>query len=65
LTFHLKKGIVADLPATARVISAEAERRPLLTRVCEFWNRRPQTEAFVAGAPLIEVLFDDESLLAV
>ena len=64
LTFHLKRGIVADLPATARVISDEAERRPLLTRVCEIWNRQPQTEAFVAGSPLIEVLFEDESLLA-
>jgi deazaflavin-dependent oxidoreductase (nitroreductase family) len=64
LTFHLKRGIVADLPATARVISDEAERRPLLTQVCEIWNRQPQTEAFVAGSPLIEVLFEDESLLA-
>jgi len=64
LTFHLKKGIVADLPATARIISDEAERRPLLTRICEIWNRQPQTEAFIADSPLIEVLFEDESLLA-
>ena len=64
LTFHLKKGIVADLPATARIITAEAERRPLLTRVCEVWSRQSQTEAFVAGSPLIEVIFEDESLLA-
>jgi deazaflavin-dependent oxidoreductase (nitroreductase family) len=64
LTFHLKRQVVADLPATARVISDETERRPLLTRVCEAWNRQPQTEAFIADSPLIEVLFEDESLLA-
>src|SRR5664279_2755163 len=28
-TFHLKKGVVADLPATARVITDEAERRAI------------------------------------
>ena len=64
LTFHLKRKVIADLPARARIISDETERRPLLTRVCEAWNRQPQTEAFIADSPLIEVLFEDESLLA-
>jgi deazaflavin-dependent oxidoreductase (nitroreductase family) len=64
LIFHLKKRVVADLPATARIVSDEAERRPVLERVCEAWNRQSQTEAFVAGSPLIEVLFDDKTLLA-
>ena len=64
LTFHLKRQVVADLSARARIISDEAERRPLLTRVCEAWNRQSQTEAFIADSPLIEVLFEDESLLA-
>lgn len=64
LTFHLKDGVAADLPATARIITDEAERRPIIERVCTSWNRMDRVEAFVAGAPLIEVTFDDEALLA-
>jgi deazaflavin-dependent oxidoreductase (nitroreductase family) len=64
LIFHLKKRVVADLPARARIVTDEAERRPVLSRVCEAWHRQPQTEAFIADSPLIEVLFEDESLLA-
>lgn len=64
LTFHLKQGIQADLPATARIITAESERRRIIERVCATWNRMDRVEAFVAGAPLIEVSFDDEALLA-
>lgn len=64
LTFHLKKGIAADLPATARVITDEAERRPIIERVCKVWKREDQVDVFLAGAPLIEVTFDDEGLLA-
>ena len=50
---------MADLPATARIITDEAERRPIIERVCATWNRTDRLEAFVAGAPLIEVTFDD------
>ena len=64
LTFHLKQGIQADLPATARIITAESERRRIIERVCATWNRMDRVEAFVAGAPLFEVSFDDEALLA-
>jgi len=64
LTVHLKRKIQADLPARARVLSDEAERRPILEQVCSAWNRQDQVEAFVAGAPLIEIIFDDETLLA-
>jgi deazaflavin-dependent oxidoreductase (nitroreductase family) len=64
LTFHLKKGLTADLPAVARVIADDDERRPIIERVCIAWSREEQTEAFLAGAPLIEVSFEDESLLA-
>lgn len=64
LTFHLKRGPVADLPATARIIEDEAERRPILERVCAAWNRGGQIEAFVARAPLIEVTFEDRTILA-
>ena len=64
LVFHLKKRVMADLPARARIVSDEAERRPVLTRVCEAWNRQAQTEDFIARSPLIEVLFEDETLPA-
>lgn len=62
--FHLKKGVAVDLPATARIITDAVERRPIIERVCAVWKRTNQTEAFVAGAPLIEVSFEDQSLLA-
>lgn len=63
-TFHLKKGISADLPAKARVIRDPAERRPIIEHVVRAWKRGPQLDAFLDGAPLIEITFDDTSLLA-
>jgi deazaflavin-dependent oxidoreductase (nitroreductase family) len=54
LTVHLKQGVVADLPATARVVTDEAERRELLVRVARNWNRT-DVDAMVAWSPLIEV----------
>ncbi len=40
LTFHLKHGVVADLPATAMVIVDTAERRRVLAVFVEEFNRR-------------------------
>lgn len=55
LTIHLKGPLaVADLPATARVVTDEAERRELLAGVARAW-RRDDIEAMVAHSPLIEV----------
>lgn len=54
LTFHLKRGVEADLPATARVIDDEAERRQVLERIAHAW-RRSDVEAMVRHSPLIEV----------
>jgi deazaflavin-dependent oxidoreductase (nitroreductase family) len=62
LTFHLKRGVAADLPATARIVSDEAERRSVARAACKAWNRPGQVEAFVAGSPVIEVVFHDRSL---
>ena len=53
MTFHLKRPVRADLPATARVIRDPAERRPILERVARVWRRDP--DAMVASSPLIEV----------
>lgn len=54
LTLHLKQGITADLPATARIIADEAERRDVLVHVARSWNRT-DVDAMVAWSPLIEV----------
>ena len=54
LTVHLKQGVTADLPATARVVTDEAERRDLLVHVARNWNRT-DVDAMVAWSPLIEV----------
>jgi deazaflavin-dependent oxidoreductase (nitroreductase family) len=57
LTFHLKESVRADLPATARVITGEAERRALLTQVARNW-KRDDLEEMVCHSPLIEATFD-------
>lgn len=56
LTFHLKGGVKADLPATARVIEDEAERREILPHVARAWKRN-DLEDMVRHSPLIEVTF--------
>jgi deazaflavin-dependent oxidoreductase (nitroreductase family) len=57
-TFHLKQGVKADLPATARIISDEAERRAILAHVARAW-KRTDLDNMVAHSPLIEVEFED------
>ena len=57
LTFHLKAGVTADLPATSRIITDEAERRAILTHVARAWNRT-DLDFMVAHSPLIEVTFE-------
>ena len=64
LTFHLKGGVRADLPARATLLTDEPTRRTILTRITRQWRRESQLEAFVSGSPLIEVVFDDPTLLA-
>ncbi|HUJ65286.1 MAG TPA: nitroreductase family deazaflavin-dependent oxidoreductase [Acidimicrobiales bacterium] len=65
-TFHLKHGVVADLPATATVIVDPAERRRVLALFVEQFNDRrgsdsPWPEAildqWVEGSPLARVTF--------
>ncbi len=57
MTFHLKGPVTADLPATARVVTDEAERRAILARFATTW--RIPLESMVAWSPLIEVVFAD------
>jgi deazaflavin-dependent oxidoreductase (nitroreductase family) len=53
-TFHLKRGVRADLAARARVITDENERRQVLNQVARNWGRR-DVETMVRYSPLIEV----------
>jgi deazaflavin-dependent oxidoreductase (nitroreductase family) len=55
--FHLKGKVKADLPATARIIDGEAERREVLPHIARAW-RRNDLEEMVRYSPLIEVTFD-------
>jgi deazaflavin-dependent oxidoreductase (nitroreductase family) len=65
-TFHLKHGVVADLPATATVIVDTAERRRVLAVFVEEFNRRhgpdshwPEAvlDEWVERSPLAQVTF--------
>jgi len=58
LTFHLKGRVSADLPAVARVIDDQAERREVLAGVARNW-RRNDLETMVRYSPLIEVRFPE------
>jgi deazaflavin-dependent oxidoreductase (nitroreductase family) len=55
-TFHLKGRVSADLPAVARVIDDETERREVLAGVARNWKRK-DLEVMVRYSPLIEVTF--------
>lgn len=54
VTLHLKQGVHADLPGTARVITDPGERRRLLEGVARNWGRT-DIAAMEAHSPLIEV----------
>lgn len=68
--FHLKHGVVADLPATATVITDPTERRRILSQFVDEFNQRrgpdsPWPEAilddWVERSPLAKVSFPDPS----
>jgi deazaflavin-dependent oxidoreductase (nitroreductase family) len=67
-TFHIKHGVVADLPATATVIVEPTERRRVLAAFVEEFNRRhgpdsPWPKAvldeWVEHSPLAKVTFQE------
>jgi hypothetical protein len=57
MTFHLKGKVRVDLPATARVIEDEAERREILPHIARNWGRK-DLEKMVEQSPLIEVTLE-------
>lgn len=54
--FHLKRDVVADLPATARPITDVEERRRVLSAVASNWGY--DLDLMVVSAPLVEVAFE-------
>ena len=58
---HLKHRVVADLPATARVVTDTDERRPLIEAAAERW-RRTDVENMLEHSPLIVLDVDGDSL---
>lgn len=67
-TFHLKNAVVADLAATARPVTDEAERRRIFAHFVDDLNQpgnpgriaQPtHVEDWVAGSPLMEISFGE------
>ncbi|MEO5884451.1 MAG: nitroreductase/quinone reductase family protein [Candidatus Limnocylindrales bacterium] len=59
LTFHLKDAASADLPATARVITDDAERRSLAEWIVAHAWPNQDVDKMTAHAPMIEVTIAD------
>lgn len=62
LTFHVKEGAQADLPARATAITDADERRRVMGAVMRgndwFATQEYDLEEWVAGSPLVAVLFE-------
>lgn len=70
-TFHLKNGVVADVPATATVIVDPSERRRILAVFVEEFNRRREADSpwpvavldeWVERSPLARVSFSEDAV---
>lgn len=68
--FHFKHRVVADLPATATVITDPAERRRIFSQFVDEFNRRNGSDSawptavldeWVQGSPLAKVSFQAEA----
>jgi deazaflavin-dependent oxidoreductase (nitroreductase family) len=66
-TVHLKRGVTADLPATAVPVDDEETRRRVITAVLDLQNRpevaarsrrRQDFDEWFAHSPLVEIVFD-------
>jgi deazaflavin-dependent oxidoreductase (nitroreductase family) len=57
-TFHLKRTVRADLPATARILDDAAERRDVFEKVVTVWTNQ-DVETMTRFSPLIEVTLED------
>ena len=59
LTLHLKTAVQADLPATARVITDDAERRATAEWIVQNAWPNQDVDRMVADSPMIEVTVAD------
>ena len=58
ITFHLKKSVQADLPATVTPITDETQRRDIMGKILDSIQRpRSELDRWVAESPLVEVSF--------
>ncbi len=58
ITVHLKRGVRADVPATAREITDPTERRQILEQIAQVW-KRSDVDTMMNYSPLIEVTVDE------
>jgi deazaflavin-dependent oxidoreductase (nitroreductase family) len=58
LTIHLKGRVTADVPATARIVTDENERRRLFEHIATIWKGQ-DVETMTRHSPLIEVTVED------
>lgn len=58
MTIHLKGGVKADIPATARVIGDPVERRRIFEWITSHAWANQDVERMLAHSPLIEVVPD-------
>ena len=56
-TFHLKESVEADLPATARAVRDDDERRVVLGEITSRLGRHDRLDDWLARSPLVEVEF--------
>jgi deazaflavin-dependent oxidoreductase (nitroreductase family) len=56
---HLKGAVVADLPATARVVTDVGERRPLIEAAARRW-RRTDVPTMIQHSPLVVIQVDGD-----
>ena len=62
-TFHLKQSVTADLPARARAITEDAEKRRVMALILQHLKRvgdpgrRRDLDEWVTRSPLVEVTF--------
>ncbi|MEW1952062.1 nitroreductase family deazaflavin-dependent oxidoreductase [Terrabacter sp. NPDC080008] len=58
VVIHLKQSVVADVPATARVVTDPDERRPLIEAAARHW-RRTDVPEMLRHSPLIVLTVED------
>lgn len=60
VVIHLKQSVVADVPATARVVTDPNERRPLIEAAARRWGRTDVPD-MLRHSPLIVLTVDHSS----